>query len=264
MPYELFTRQRMLPVGETLKVLLLHLAMKTPFLCEFAVPFAAYAVTLGVVVLLGVGELFLVICLGLAGAQRFGNGEYFKSLTRRMVPARQQYPSGFLPIHLDWPFDWLGSRINIERAIVAQHVDATKTQGSKKTISIARELLEHLRLWKQCSQFRADTDWVFASPMKIGRLPYSYTGVRQTLQRAADAASIGKLTTHAFRHSFRTWLNQTGAPIATQQKLMRHSSLAMTMDTDGTTFDAELTAASSKVAERVFAIGSPDGSQQGS
>ena len=58
--------------------------------------------------------------------------------------------------------DWLGSRINIERAIVAQHVDATKTQGSKKTISIALELLERLRLWKQCSQFRSDTDWVFA------------------------------------------------------------------------------------------------------
>ena len=96
--------------------------------------------------------------------------------------------------------------------------------------------------------------------MKLGRLPYSYTGVRQTLQRVADAAGIGKLTTHAFRHSFRTWLNQTGAPVATQQKLMRHSSLAMTMDTYGTTFDAELTAASSKVAERVFAIGSQNGS----
>jgi hypothetical protein len=43
---------------------------------------------------------------------------------------------------------------------------------------------------------------------------------------------------------------------------MRHSSLAMTMDTYGTTFDAELAAASSKVAERVFAIGSPDGSHR--
>jgi len=141
--------------------------------------------------------------------------------------------------------DWLGSQINVERAIVAQHVDATKTRGSKKTIGISRELLERLRLWKQSSQFAGETDWVFASPMKIGRLPYSYAGVRQTLQRAADAAGIGKLTTHAFRHSFRTWLNQTGAPIATQQRLMRHSSLAMTMDTYGTTFDSGLTAASS-------------------
>jgi hypothetical protein len=39
--------------------------------------------------------------------------------------------------------------------------------------------------------------------------------VRQALQGAADAAE--KLTTRAFRLSFRIWLNQTGAPIATQQ-----------------------------------------------
>jgi hypothetical protein len=66
--------------------------------------------------------------------------------------------------------DWLGSQINVERAIVAQHVDATKTRGSKKAIGISRELLERLRLWKQSSQFAAETDWVFARPMKIGRL----------------------------------------------------------------------------------------------
>lgn len=149
--------------------------------------------------------------------------------------------------------DWRGSRINVERAIVAQRVDTTKTQGSQKMIGIARELMKRLRLWRRRSQFRADTDWVFASPIKIGRLPYSYAGVQRTLQSAANAAGIGKLTTHAFRHSFRTWLNQTGAPIATQQKLMRHSSIAMTMDTYGTTFDSELTAASGKVADRVFA-----------
>jgi hypothetical protein len=65
-------------------------------------------------------------------------------------------------IGLRWgDVDWLGSRINIERAIVAQHVDATKTQGSKKTISIARELLERLRLWKQSSGFPADTNCGF-------------------------------------------------------------------------------------------------------
>lgn len=36
--------------------------------------------------------------------------------------------------------DWLGSQINVERAIVAQHVDTTKTRGSKKTLSVAHEL----------------------------------------------------------------------------------------------------------------------------
>jgi integrase len=119
---------------------------------------------------------------------------------------------------LQWrDIDWRGSRVNVDRGIVAQHVDATKTQGFQKTISIARELLERFRLWKKRSKFRADTDWIFASPMKIGRLPYSYGGVLRTLQSAANAAGIGKLTTHALRHSLRTWLDQTGAPIATQQ-----------------------------------------------
>ena len=113
----------------------------------------------------------------------------------------------------------------IERFEQGHQQNVLSGQGAESE----QELLERLRLWKRCSQFRADTDWIFASPMKIGRLPYSYNGVLLTLQRAADAAGIGKLTTHAFRHSYRTWLNQTGAPIATQQKLMRHAQISTTM-----------------------------------
>ena len=87
----------MLPVGQTLKVFLLNLATKTPFLGKAAVPLAAYVVALGVVVVLSIGELFLVICLGLASAERFGDREH-NSFTRSTVPGRQLSPSGFLPI----------------------------------------------------------------------------------------------------------------------------------------------------------------------
>jgi len=31
--------------------------------------------------------------------------------------------------------------------------------------------------------FGADSDWMFASPLKIGRQPYSYTGAWRELQR---------------------------------------------------------------------------------
>jgi len=65
-----------LPIGQTLEVLLPHFVGKTPFLCHSAMPFAAYPIALGVVVLLSIGEFFLVICLRLAGAQRLGNGEH--------------------------------------------------------------------------------------------------------------------------------------------------------------------------------------------
>ena len=74
--HQLFARQRMLPVGEALEVLLLHFTVQAPLCGEFAVPLAAYPVALGVVVLLGVGELFFVIRLRLAGTQRFGDGQH--------------------------------------------------------------------------------------------------------------------------------------------------------------------------------------------
>jgi integrase len=79
-----------------------------------------------------------------------------------------------------------------------------------------------------------------------------YTHNRHQPQYELDLGAFDNYRTQ-FRQDLleRNWLNQTGAPIATQQKLMRHSSLAMTMDTYGTTFDSGLTAASSKVAERV-------------
>ena len=119
--------------------------------------------------------------------------------------------------------DWLHSRLTVERGIVEQHVDDVKTDGSRRSLTIATELLERLKVWKQTTQFPADGDWIFASPLKLGRLPYSYTGLWRELQRAAEAAGIGHLDTHSFRHTYRSWLDAVGTSIAVQQKLMRHS-----------------------------------------
>src|SRR5580704_11474053 len=77
----------MLPVREPLKVFLFHFASESPLLREFAVPLAANSVALGVIVLLSVRELLFVIGLGLAGTQRFGNGQH-DSLEVRLLPGR--------------------------------------------------------------------------------------------------------------------------------------------------------------------------------
>ncbi len=143
--------------------------------------------------------------------------------------------------------DWLNGKLRVERGIVEQHVDDVKTDGSRKALSVARELLERLKLWKQATQFPAEEDWVFASPVKLGRLPYSYTGVWRELQRAAEAAGIGHLGTHAFRHTYRSWLDAVGTPIAVQQKLMRHSDIRTTMNTYGDVVTDEMEQAHSKV-----------------
>ena len=83
--------------------------------------------------------------------------------------------------------------------------------------------------------------------MKIGRLPYSYTGVWRELQRAALAAGIGRLGTHSFRHTYRSWLDQVGTPMAVQQKAMRHSDIRTTMNIYGDVVTDEMGQAHSKV-----------------
>ena len=46
-------------------------------------------------------------------------------------------------------------------------------------------------------------------------------------------ARVGKLATHTMRHSYRSWLDAVGTPIAMQQKLMRHADIRTTMNIYG-------------------------------
>jgi integrase len=148
--------------------------------------------------------------------------------------------------------DWLGSGLSIRRGIVEQIVDNVKTEGSAKTFTLASELLDRLKSCKQRSEFSGPEDWIFASPMKLGRLPYSYTGVWRELVRAVIPAGIGHIGTHAFRHTYRSWLDAVGTPVAVQQKMMRHADIRTTFNIYGDVVTDEMTTASSKVAQLAF------------
>lgn len=43
----------------------------------------------------------------------------------------------------------------------------------------------------------------------------------------------GTLGWHAFRHTNRSWLDASGAPIGVQQKLMQHAQISTTMNIYG-------------------------------
>jgi integrase len=150
--------------------------------------------------------------------------------------------------------DWLGSRLSVKRGIVSQIVDDVKTEGSAKTFLLADDLLLRLKVWRQASPFRDASDWVFASPLNIGRLPYSYTGTRRILGHASEAAGLGHITTHAFRHTYRSWLDAVKTPIAVHQKRMRHTDIRTTMNVYGDVVTDEMSTASLKVAELAFQI----------
>jgi integrase len=143
--------------------------------------------------------------------------------------------------------DWLNGVLKVERGIVRQHVDDVKTEGSAQLMEIDAEMLTRLKMWKQTSQFTEDSDWVFASPTKLGRLPWSYPRVWQVFQEAAKEAGIGKLGTHTMRHTYRAWLDAVGTPIAVQQKLMRHADIRTTMNVYGDVVTPEMSQAHRKV-----------------
>jgi len=144
--------------------------------------------------------------------------------------------------------DWLNGRLRIERGIVRQQVDDVKTIYSQKQMSIDPEVIEMLKARKQATQFSAEEDWVFASPIRHGRLPWSYPHIWRVFQKAASEAGIGKLGTHTMRHSYRSWMDAVGTPIAVQQKLMRHTDIRTTMNVYGDVVTDEMAQANSKVA----------------
>jgi len=150
---------------------------------------------------------------------------------------------------LQWSdVDWLNSRLRVERSIVRQHVDDVKTVNSERQMSIDRELLEIMKVWKQTSHFSGAEDWIFASPFQLGRLPWSYPHVLRVFDRAATNAGAGHLSTHTMRHSYRAWLDAVGTAVAVQQKLMWHASITTTMNTYGDVVTDEMAEANAKVA----------------
>ena len=149
--------------------------------------------------------------------------------------------------------DWLNGRLHVERGIVHQVVDDVKTPESHRAMHIDAAIVQGLKDWKQLTQFSGRDDWMFASPVKIGRLPFSYSGVWQALRKAAVKAGIGHLSSHTFRHTHRSWLDSVGTPIGVQQRLMRHTDIRTTMNVYGTAATADMQQAHSKVVRLALA-----------
>jgi integrase len=143
--------------------------------------------------------------------------------------------------------DWLNFRLHVRRGIVRQRVDDTKTEYSERPLAIAAEMLEVLKLWRQTTQFSGDKDWMFASPVQLGRLPWAADTVNDAYLKAGRLAGIGRVSTHSMRHTYRSWLDAVGTGIAVQQKLMRHADIRTTMNVYGDVVTDEMVQAHSKV-----------------
>ena len=66
-------------------------------------------------------------------------------------------------------------------------------------------------------------------------------------------AGMGHVSSHTFRHTYRTWLDSVGTPVGVQQKLMRHSDIRTTMNIYGDAVTDDIREATQKVARMALA-----------
>ena len=92
---------------------------------------------------------------------------------------------------------------------------------------------------------------VFTNPLTGG--PFYGGWIQQTLLKPLGVKlGIGEhLGWHAFRHTYRTLLDEAGAPVGVQQKLMRHANVSTTMNVYGSSTMSAKREANNKVVQMV-------------
>jgi integrase len=133
---------------------------------------------------------------------------------------------------LKWEdIDFAEAGIRVIRSVVDQIEGPPKTLASRRPIPMSSELASILKGWRKVSEYANPTDWVWASPQVLGKLPYwSTTVMKRHVFPATERAGITKrIGWHSFRRTLATLLQSSGASVKTTQELLRHASPAMTL-----------------------------------
>lgn len=135
---------------------------------------------------------------------------------------------------LKWEdIDFDAAEIHIVRSMVDQVEGPPKTLASRRPIPMSKELASALKKWQGKSEYSDPKNWVFASPLALGKKPYWPDAVmkRHVLPAAKRAGITKKIGWHSFRRTLATLLQSSGASVKTTQELMRHASPVMTLGT---------------------------------
>ena len=148
--------------------------------------------------------------------------------------------------------------VPVQRSVVGGRVDDVKTEYSKDDVPLDDRLAEALLNWRSASIFPQDTDWLFANPV-TGR-PYHQESLQKSqIKRSAKLAGLGEeIGWHTFRHTYRSWLDETGAPMKVQQELERHASIQTTMSVCGRAMTETKRQADNQVVGLLFGPNSQD------
>jgi integrase len=147
---------------------------------------------------------------------------------------------------------WDDLTLLVRRGIVTGVVSDVKTKYSNAGMPLDPALAEVLLNWQRRTLFKNPEDWVFASPFRAGKTPLYPWGVeRRHIIPAGIRCGIGRIGWHTC-HTFRTLLDETGAPMKVQQELMRHADIRTTMNVYGKAMDESKREAHHKVVSLVL------------
>jgi integrase len=148
---------------------------------------------------------------------------------------------------LQWSdIDFGGLTMHVKRAVVNGRVGNVKTEYSKDLLPLAADVAVLLRDWRHEAPLSTE-GWVFANPRTLK--PYRGATVEKCYFRGIGRRLGIRLGWHTFRHTYRTWLDATGASIGVQQKLMRHAQVSTTMNIYGNALMQSKRDANSKVVD---------------
>jgi integrase len=73
-----------------------------------------------------------------------------------------------------------------------------------------------------------------------------------SLGDAGKAAGIGHISSHCFRHTYRSWLDSVGTTVGVQPKMRWHADIRTTMNVYGDALTEDMKEAGRKVARMAF------------
>ena len=167
-------------------------------------------------------------------------------------------PSEFLG--LQWPdVNFNRKLLGVSRSITGCHVAATKTEDSEDEIFLDSKIVALLLRWKDECPTTAE-QWLFPN-VDTGR-PFHADSLRDDhLHPLGQVIGIVNLGWYAFRHTYRTLLDDLGTPVGVQQKLMRHSDIRTTMNVYGSAYEQSKRQANERVAGKLLEIEQPAAKQ---
>ena len=128
-------------------------------------------------------------------------------------------------------FDFKRSVVLIQRSAVGKRLNKLKTEYSQDEVPLERGFIHELKKW-QALCLESEGRWLF--PSTVTGQPYHADSIRADyLVPIGLQLGRGRIGFHRFRHTYRAWLDETGASVGVQHKLMRHAHISTTGDQYG-------------------------------